>query len=321
MGFRDTVIGHETQKMVLQRSLQRGRLSSSYLFSGESGTGKALLAREFVKLLFCESPLEDDRGPDSCGQCPQCRKTDHGNHPDLMVVVPEGQQIKIEQIRSAQEFLSIRPLEAPRRVLIVDDAERMNESSQNAFLKTLEEPPSTALIILITMSPEMLLPTVRSRCFHLKFGLLNRQQTEEVLRRVMPDTSPERIAQLARLSMGRPGLVVSGDFSLDPYTAIEALRAGDLVPETKDREKLLGLLPFYELVLRDILVQKVSGDSRFYIFPELSGLSFSKNLTWTDIIELYMKLQWLKDVSVLNPNVSLMGNFLRSQLGVLYEGN
>ncbi|RME67819.1 MAG: ATPase, partial [Nitrospirae bacterium] len=127
MSLKDTVIGHRIQKMILQRSLKRGRLSSTYLFSGEPGTGKALLAKEFVKVLFCESPVVGEDGPDSCDTCNQCLKVDHGNHPDLLTLTPEGQQIKIGQVREAQEYISVRPLEAPKRVLIVDEAELMNE--------------------------------------------------------------------------------------------------------------------------------------------------------------------------------------------------
>ncbi len=320
MGFGDTVIGHEAQKSILRRAFQRSRLSNSYLFSGDSGTGKALLAREFVKLLFCETLLQSPQGPDYCGGCSQCRKTDHGNHPDLHIIAPEGQQIKIEQIRQGQEFLSLRPLEATRRVLVVDEAEKMNEAAQNAFLKTLEEPPSTSLIVMISSSPDRLLPTVRSRCFHLRFGLLNRTQTEQVLRRALPEDSSERIDLLSRLAMGRPGLVLSETLSSwEPSTVVEALRSGQLVPETKDRQRFMSLVPLLELILRDIAMKTLSVETDMYIFPEVSGISFSKNLSWRDIIELYMKLQWLKDVSVFNPNVALMGNYLRTQLGVLYE--
>lgn len=319
MSLRETVIGHKTQKMILQRSLKRVRLSSTYLFSGESGTGKALLAREFVKVLFCESPVETEDGPDSCDRCPQCLKVDHGNHPDLLSLAPEGQQIKIGQIRDAQEYISLRPMEATRRVLIVNEAELMNEAAQNAFLKTLEEPPYTAMIILVTTSPDKLLPTVRSRCFHLRFGLLNTAETEKVLKRLFPEKEPEEIARLARVSMGRPGYVFSQQHFWDPAAAVESLRTGEIVPETKDRNRLMSLVPFYEMLLRDILVKRLTGRSSLFIFPELSGISFSKKLSWKDIIEIYMKIQYIKDISVFNPNVALVGNFLRSQLGALYE--
>ncbi len=263
--------------------------------------------------------MEDEDGPDSCDHCGQCLKVEHGNHPDLLILRPDGQQIKIDQIRQAQEFISIRPLEAPRRVLIVDEAENMNEPTQNAFLKTLEEPPSTAMVFLITMNPDRLLPTVRSRCFHLRFGLLNTKDTEEVIKRLLPQTGHEELSRLVRLSMGRPGLVLSPGQTWDPVTAMESVRSGEIVPQTKDRAKLLSLIPFYEVLLRDVLVKKVSHRADLYILPEVSGMKFSKKLTWKDIIELYMKVQYLKDIWIYNPNVSVVANYLRSHLGVLYE--
>ncbi|WP_225073061.1 DNA polymerase III subunit delta' [Desulfuromonas sp. CSMB_57] len=168
------ILGHDRQKELLQRAIDTHRLPHAYLFEGPEGIGKRLVALALTKRLFCETGQ-------GCCNCPACRKIEHHNHPDLHLLEPDGQFIKIEQIRGIQKELSFRPLEAPRKVCLIDGAERLNPAAGNALLKTLEEPRPETLLILLSAAPEAVLPTIRSRCQRLPFNRLPRARLQEVL--------------------------------------------------------------------------------------------------------------------------------------------
>ncbi len=163
----DAIIGHSRQKELLQKSLDRNRVASAYLFCGPAGVGKRLLALEFLKFFFCERKK-------GCGECVNCKKMEQGNHPDLLFLAAEEGTIRIDEVRLIQKHLKYHPLEAPRKVCLIDDAERMTPAAQSAFLKTLEEPSDSTLFILVSSQPEALLPTIRSRCQDVLFGRLPR---------------------------------------------------------------------------------------------------------------------------------------------------
>src|SRR5512134_1109278 len=149
MNFSE-IVGHERPVAILKRVLANGTLAHAYLFSGDEGIGKKMTALALASAVNC---LE--RGPDGgCGACPSCRKVASGGHPDVHLLVPDGGEIRIDQVRQIQEDLSLRPFEGAGKTLIVDFAERMNPASSNAFLKTLEEPPGEALIILVSAMPQ-----------------------------------------------------------------------------------------------------------------------------------------------------------------------
>ena len=158
----DQILGHERQKEILNRALANGRLAHAYLFSGPDGIGKRLVAMALARAIVCH----EQRG---CGQCLACRKIDHQNHPDLHTLEPDGTSIKIEQIRSFQRELNLKPLESPRKICIIEQADTMTVGAANALLKTLEEPRGDTLLILLTAQPNRLLETIRSRCQPLPF--------------------------------------------------------------------------------------------------------------------------------------------------------
>ena len=170
----EQIIGHDRQKEFLRRTLANDRLAHAYLFEGPQGIGKRLIALALARAVFCTNE-------NGCGQCVPCRKIDHNNHPDLQIVEPDGKQIKIEQIRDLQKTLSFRPVESSRRVCLIDQADKMNPAAANALLKTLEEPSSETLIILLSARPEALLTTVLSRCQRLPFNRLPQACIESAL--------------------------------------------------------------------------------------------------------------------------------------------
>lgn len=158
----DQILGHDRQKKILRRALASGRVAHAYLFSGPEGIGKRLMAMALARTTVC---LEQ-RG---CGHCRACRKIDHQNHPDLHILEPDGNSIKIEQIRALQRDLNLKPLEAPRKICLIEQADTMTVGAANALLKTLEEPRGDTLLILLTAQPNRLLATIRSRCQPLPF--------------------------------------------------------------------------------------------------------------------------------------------------------
>jgi len=197
-------VGHEKQKSFLQKAFYGGRIPSAFAFIGKEGIGKKLLALEFAKGLLC------GKEPFGCGECKTCKLVDKfikdlrggeietyayygsdeggkkhfsyliGEHPDLAVVIPDGNQIKIDQIRDIQEFVALKPI-GNYKVVIIDDAGKMNLQAQNALLKILEEPPKGVVFILIASSKGELLPTILSRCQLLEFKPLRGGDIEKIV--------------------------------------------------------------------------------------------------------------------------------------------
>ena len=221
------VVGQERPVSMLSRALGEGRFSHAYLFVGPPHVGKATTALEFASALNC-------RGEDPpCHCCRQCRAIGEGKHPDVEVVSPGGvcdesehrdhgadgsKDIRICQVRRLGHLLSRAPFEGRFRVIIVDPADALNEEAANAFLKTLEEPPASAVIILITSQEEALPATVRSRCRRVPFAPMAVSQVAEVLESEW-SASTEEARLLARLSGGRLGWALA---ALDDESILEA---------------------------------------------------------------------------------------------------
>ncbi|GFE61062.1 DNA polymerase III subunit delta' [Geobacter sp. AOG2] len=198
MPFAD-IVGHEQVVEVFRRALRSGKTSHSYLFEGPSGCGRKTTAQALVQAIFCS-----EREDDACGVCPSCRKVAAGSHADIHYIEPDGQFIKIEQVRELQRDLSLRPYEAPRKACIIESAERFNPAAGNSLLKTLEEPPGNAIIILLTENAGMLLPTIRSRCQAIRFSPLSPENIRLLLeRRGMTPETAELLAPVAEGSIQR----------------------------------------------------------------------------------------------------------------------
>jgi DNA polymerase-3 subunit delta' len=202
MAFEE-ILGHERSVSILRRSVASGKTAHAYLFEGIDGCGRRTAATALIQALFCT----DGAG---CGSCPSCRKMITGNHPDLHLLEPDGAFIKIDQIRELQKELSLRPYEASRKACIIEAAEKMNGSAANAMLKTLEEPPGNAVIVLLTTDASAVLSTIRSRCQLLRFAPLPHDTVRSYLieRGIPPDTA-ETAAGIARGSIGK-AMEISG---------------------------------------------------------------------------------------------------------------
>lgn len=200
MPFSD-IVGHERVVDVFRRSIRSGKTAHAYIFEGPPGCGRKKTALALIQALFCGAVADD-----ACGTCPSCRKVAAGNHGDIHIVepLPEKRDISIAQLRDIQRELALRPYEASRKACIMEPADRMNINSANSFLKTLEEPPGNAIIILITENADMLLPTIRSRCQLVRFAPLSPEYVQLLLERNgMESTAAALLAQLADGSMQR----------------------------------------------------------------------------------------------------------------------
>jgi DNA polymerase-3 subunit delta' len=210
MAFRD-ITGHRRMLDLIARAAMRGTLPPSVIFAGPEGVGKRMAAVALAQLMNCLAVRDAGDVPaDACGVCNSCKRISRGVHADVLLIEPvETGAIKIDQVRDAIERAAYRPFEGRRRVVIIDDADLMNADAQSAVLKTLEEPPAASTFVLVTSRPDMLLPTVRSRCQRLRFGRLSPADVAAVLMRHHQYSAADAGAA-ASLSDGSIGLALEG---------------------------------------------------------------------------------------------------------------
>jgi len=208
------LIGNNEAKEGLRRMLAAGRVPGGLLFTGEDGIGKKLFALELAKALNCRTRV----GVEACNQCSSCRRIPQIDYPatsdkeannkiirtrhaDVGLVRPPTRFLLVSQMRDIEREANFRPYEGLARVFLIEDADRMNESAANALLKTLEEPPPTSFLILITSQPAALLPTIRSRCQAIFFAPIPAAEIEKFLVEEKA-LAPRDAALLARTSRG-----------------------------------------------------------------------------------------------------------------------
>jgi DNA polymerase-3 subunit delta' len=179
-----TIAGHSRLLSLLARVIARDSMPPAMLMAGPAGVGKRLTAVAIAQAVNCLQPQSSSEFErDACGECASCRRIARGVHPDVIVVEPgETGAIKIEQLRDVIDRSQYRPFEGRRRVVIINEADAAGADAQSALLKTLEEPPSASLFILISSIPDALLPTVLSRCPRLRFGPLTAAEVARVLK-------------------------------------------------------------------------------------------------------------------------------------------
>lgn len=161
----------------LKKSIKHGRIAHAYLFEGDKGTGKHELSLWLAKRLFCTNLQEEA----PCGKCSNCLRIAQGEHPDVIQIEPDGQMIKVDQIRQLQEEFSKSGFESRLKLFILSQADKMNNSAANSLLKFLEEPVGNFLAILETESLGRILPTIQSRCQIIHFSPLSKEKLQEKL--------------------------------------------------------------------------------------------------------------------------------------------
>lgn len=171
----DKIIGNDKIKEMLYKSVKDKKTSHSYLFVGIEGIGKKEIAKEFAKMLLC---ISDNK---YCNICKSCIEFDSNNNPDFLYIEPEGNSVKIEQIRYIQRKIQEKPIISNKKVYIINDADKMTTEAQNCLLKTLEEPPEYSTIILIGSNENMFLSTIKSRCMIIHFSKIEDEKIRKYL--------------------------------------------------------------------------------------------------------------------------------------------
>lgn len=167
-----SILGNKEQRENLKRIIQTQNIGHAYMFVGREGIGKQMIAKEFAKSILCLNPTDT-----YCGQCECCDIFE--NSPDFITITDQDDSIKVGDIRALSENILLKPVKSERRVFIINNADKMNESAQNALLKILEEPPSYATIILVLSNKEKILRTIKSRCIQIDFMPLTLEEMHE----------------------------------------------------------------------------------------------------------------------------------------------
>ncbi|MGI6563242.1 MAG: ATP-binding protein [Clostridia bacterium] len=216
-------IGQKKITDKLRRALSLGTLSHSYLFSGPEGIGKKTLARAFASELVCTSP--DTNGP--CGNCNACKMFRAGIPTDYFWLQPEGDHVSVDDIRNIQSDIVIRPMYSERKIYVITGGDTMTVQAQNCLLKTLEEPPGYAVIILLAEKSESLLPTVMSRVIHYELEKYTKEDLSAILAQNDIRISPEFLNAVYGYSEGVPG------------KAMDLIRSEDFVQMREDMIRLI----------------------------------------------------------------------------------
>ncbi len=290
MDYRE-ISGHKIAVEGLKRAVKSGNISHFYILEGEEGLGKMTIGRVFAKTLLC---LQKNEEP--CGTCSSCRRFETGSHPDYLEIRPEKGMIRKGEVEGIIHTMTMSPFESDRKVILMDEAHLMNKEAQNALLKTLEEPPSYAHLILVTSSPKDLLPTIRSRGQNIRFYPLDRETVKGILLEQYgaDQYNADFLADYSKGSVGRAiRLLKDEEFFQDREWAIELISAllkgekhrvfssSEEFAERKDRVQ--QILDIFLLWFRDLLLYKASAENslivnrdRLKLISEQSTLDFER---------------------------------------------
>lgn len=275
-GF-EKVMGHAQAVAHLENAIKQNKVSHAYIFNGEKGCGKKMLALEFARMLQCQ---EEGR---PCGKCRSCLQAESGNHPDIIKITHEKPgSIGVDDIREQLiGDVQIKPYSSPYKVYIVPDAEKMTVQAQNALLKTLEEPPEYAVIIILTTNLETLLPTILSRCVVLNMKPVKDEQIKSFLMKEMeiPDYKADVCVAFARGNVGKARLLAkSEEFDKVREEALALLRnirdmevhemAAAIKKITEYQFDVNDYLDILSIWYRDVLLFKATHDVNGLIFRE-----------------------------------------------------
>ncbi|MBQ4529265.1 MAG: AAA family ATPase [Lachnospiraceae bacterium] len=276
-GF-DDIIGHEQIIEHLQNAIELDKVSHAYIINGEKGTGKMLIADAFAMTLQCE---KQERIP--CLKCRSCKQALSSNQPDIIHVTHEKPgSISVEEIRTQlNSDIMVKPYSSPRKVYIIDEADKLTVQAQNALLKTIEEPPAYAVIVMLTSNADALLPTILSRCVQLNI----KPVADKVLKRYLmerlrvPDYKADLSIAFARGNVGKAvALASSENFDLIKKDALDMLRyledmeIHEVVEWVKKiADYKLEINDFLDILIvwfRDVLLFKATNDVNMLIFKD-----------------------------------------------------
>lgn len=277
------IVGHSRIKEQLKRAVESDKVSHAYILSGEPGMGRKSIAHAFAMSLLCERG-----GAEPCMKCHACKQVCAGTHPDLIHVTHEKASIGVDDIREqVSDTVDIRPYSSFYKIYIIEDAEKLTVQAQNALLKTIEEPPSYAVIILLATNEELLLDTIRSRCVSLSLKPLSDETVRQYLESRLKINADDAAiyAACARGNLGRAIELASSDEFKQIYEENISMLRNIKNADTRDilkyidiiKERAGGLDAFFEfcrLWYRDILMYKATVDINRLVYKrEFKALS------------------------------------------------
>ena len=278
-GFKD-VVGHKNIIKYIENAVMADAVSHAYILNGERGSGKKLLANLFAMSLQCQDRQEDG---EACGKCQSCRQALSGNQPDIIRVSHEKPNtISVDDIRvQINNDIVIRPYSSRYKIYIIPDADLMTVQGQNALLKTIEEPPEYAVIMLLTENAETLLPTIRSRCVMMKLRNIKDQLVRKYLMEQMeiPDYKADVCVAFAQGNMGKAIMLATSEhFNEIKEEAVHLLRNIDemSVSELMDAVKrcmtykleIGDYLDIIAIWYRDVLIYKATKNVDRVVFSD-----------------------------------------------------
>lgn len=275
--FKD-IIGQKQVKKHFQTAIETGQVSHAYIINGETGSGRHMLADAFAKALQCESRQQTD----SCDICKSCLQAESGNHPDIRYITHEKASISVDDIREQlNNDIQIKPYSSPYKIYIISDANKMTEQAQNALLKTIEEPPAYAVVLLLTDNMDALLPTIQSRCVTMNTKPINKEDIAAYLVKHL-SMEPEQANIAAGFCQGNMGKAIrfanSQDFqemkndTLRLLKKVDSMELAEIVEIIRGFSQKKGMINDYlDLMLlwyRDVLMLKVTKDANLMLYQE-----------------------------------------------------
>lgn len=291
------IIGHNDIKKYFNKAIEANKISHSYIFEGPTGVGKKTMAKAVAKVLLCQG---DDK---PCGACKACTLIEAGNHPDLIYVEKDTKTTKIDTVREKLvKNMDIKPYQGPYKVIVVTEADTLTIEGQNAMLKTIEEPPSYGIVILITENLAKLLPTIKSRCIHLRFNPLNYEALVNYLGPYnLSERQTEIFAQFAEGSIGIAKKLIEDEQFLEErkksieyllsLQKVDLIEMYNLVKTICDEKEFIGsMLRFWLFWYRDLAILKATGEGNLYYLDYKSHLlDMTSKLTY-NTIDRHIKL-------------------------------
>ena len=282
--FKD-IIGQESIKKHLQTAIKTGNLSHAYIINGEYGSGRQTIASALAKTIQCQSKTDDT---DACGVCTSCKQAESHNHPDIKYITHDKTSISVNDIREQlNNDISIKPYSSEYKIYIIPDANKMTEQAQNALLKTIEEPPVYAIIILLTENCYSLLPTIRSRCVTLTMNPVEKDKICTYLENKF-QLEPEQAQIAANYCQGNIGKAIrfasSSDFIemknqvLKLLKNLDSMDIASIIDTIKEfsthKNDINDYLDLMLLWYRDVLMFKVTKDANLLLYSdEYSAIS------------------------------------------------
>ncbi len=276
--MQQEIIGHEKIKEHLQNAIRMDKVSHAYIFNGPDKSGKMMLAERFAMALQCE-----EKKPTPCGECHSCKQALHHNQPDIIYVRHEKPNvISVDDIRTQLNHdIVVKPYAGPYKIYMIDEAEKLNPQAQNALLKTIEEPPAYAVIMLLTTNADLFLPTILSRCIRLDLKTVPDEKIKKFLmeEQQIPDYQADVCVAFAQGNVGKAVQLASSDsfnelkdMTLQLVRRVKEIDTYEMAQAVKQiAEYKLEIGDYFDLLMiwyRDVLLYKATQEVDRLIFKD-----------------------------------------------------